>query len=471
MRRWNGVAIAALAVLSSAGAEMPAAQQATFAITHVAVIDTTGTPTRADMTVVIAGNRISHVGPTAGIAIPAGVEQLDGRGKFLIPGLWDMHFHWYHAPTLPVFVANGVTGARVMWGFPIHHQWRKEIDAGTLVGPRLVIGSAVIDGAPPVFGRRTAVGTASEARAAVAEARETSADFIKIYQKLSREAYFAIAIQANQSGLAFVGHVPSSISVEEASRAGQKSIEHETAFKSFSTREEELGRAFDTVYASTPLRQPTADDLRPLLRLAVDSYSRERVVTVSAELKKHETWVCPTLTAFRPMWMIAERSFRADPRIKYLPRPLKERFAAFANETRTVEDIRLWRRYYEQHSDSVRLMNDGGVPLLAGTDGGEPYSFPAFGLHDELRLFVEAGLTPLQALQTATLNPARFFAREKDFGTVAVGTLADLVLLDADPLAAIANTTKIHAVVANGRVFQRRDLDRLLANVEAAARQ
>jgi imidazolonepropionase-like amidohydrolase len=171
------------------------------------------------------------------------------------------------------------------------------------------------------------------------------------------------------------------------------------------------------------------------------------------------------------MWRVADEGFRADPRLKYLPRGLRDRFESFGKEPRSGDDVELWRRYYEIHSASVGHMRDAGVQLLAGTDGGEPYSFPAFGLHDELRLLVDAGLSPLAALQTATLNPARFFGREQDLGTIDEGKVADLVLLDASPLTAIGNTTKVNAVVANGRLFRRADLDELLAQAERAAKE
>jgi hypothetical protein len=358
-----------------------------------------------------------------------------------------------------------------MWGFPVHHEWRKQIASGTLIGPRMVIGSPILDGPQPVLRRMTSMVTPEDAGREVARAKDGGAEFIKIYLKLPRQLFFAVAEESKRNSISFVGHVPASVSVLEATRAGQRSIEHDGVLLGASSREHDLARALARAFSSTPERQPNGADLRPYLRMAVDTFDRERVTRLSAELKRNHTSVCPTLTVFRPMWRVADEGFRADPRLKYLPRGLRDRFESFGKEPRSGDDVELWRRYYEIHSASVGHMRDAGVQLLAGTDGGEPYSFPAFGLHDELRLLVDAGLSPLAALQTATLNPARFFGREQDLGTIDEGKVADLVLLDASPLTAIGNTTKVNAVVANGRLFRRADLDELLAQAERAAKE
>src|SRR5262249_19092575 len=155
-------------------------------------------------------------------------QVIDARGKFLIPGLWDMHVHWEMKDYLPLFIANGVLGVRVMWGMPIHHEWRKEISAGTLLGPRLNIASPIIDGPHPIWKGSVSVGNDAEARQAVIQAKQNGADFIKVYSLLPREAYFAIADETKKLGLPFAGHVPEAVNAGEASDAGQKSIEHLT---------------------------------------------------------------------------------------------------------------------------------------------------------------------------------------------------------------------------------------------------
>jgi len=209
-------------------AETASTKSTTLAITHVTVIDATGAPAHPDMTVLIKGNRITEVGKSGKIRVPEDAQVVSATGKFLIPGLWDMHVHWYDKDYLPLFIANGVTGIRIMWGMPRHHQWRTEIEAGQLLGPHMLIASPIVDGPKPVWPGSTTVANASEARQAVIQAKRDGADFIKVYSLLPRDAYFAIADESKKQGLPFEGHVPISVSAEEASNAGQKSIEHLT---------------------------------------------------------------------------------------------------------------------------------------------------------------------------------------------------------------------------------------------------
>ncbi|MGH9913929.1 MAG: amidohydrolase family protein, partial [Pyrinomonadaceae bacterium] len=180
------------------------------------------------MTVVITGGRISEIGKTGKVRLPKDAQVVDATGKFLIPGLWDMHAHWSQKEYLPLFTANGVTGTRIMWGFPYHHAWRKQIESGTLLGPRMNIASPIIDGPNPIWRGSTAVSNETEGREAVVKSKKDGADFIKVYSLLPRDAYFAIADEAKKQGIPFAGHVPESVSAGETSDAGQKSIEHLT---------------------------------------------------------------------------------------------------------------------------------------------------------------------------------------------------------------------------------------------------
>jgi len=205
------------------------------------------------MTVVITGSRISAIGETSKVRVPQDAQVVDATGKFVIPGLWDMHVHWYLKDYLPLFIANGVTGIRLMWGGPMHHAWRKEIEQGTLLGPRLVIASPIVDGPNPIWRGSLAVGNAAEAREAVRTSKQAGADFIKIYDRLPRDAFFAIVDEATKQGLRFAGHVPQSVSVVEASEAGQHSIEHLTGIlTASSTREDELRQAREDAWAHLP---------------------------------------------------------------------------------------------------------------------------------------------------------------------------------------------------------------------------
>jgi len=451
----------------------------TLAITHVTVIDATGAPARPDMTVLINGNRITEVGKSGKIRVPRDAQVVVATGKFLIPGLWDMHVHWYEKNYLPLFIANGVTGIRIMWGMPMHHQWRKEIDAGQLLGPHMLIASAIVDGPKPVWPGSTTVANASEARQAVIQAKRDGADFIKVYSLLPRDAYFAIADESKKQGIPFEGHVPISVSAEEASNAGQKSIEHLTGvLPACSTRAAELLKSSQqTLAAIIAGQQPPVSAVhgaasREWEESALETYSPQKAKALFAELKRNQTWQCPTLTVLHSIAFLDDPSFTNDSRLKYMPRDIRASWdpkTDFRLKTRTAEDWARSKKVFSKDAEIVGAMQRAGVEILAGTDTLNPYCFPGFSLHDELGLLVKAGLTPMEALQAATLNPARFMGKEKDFGTVETGKIADLVLLDANPLDDIANTKRIDAVVLGGKFFPRASLDGMLAKVEALA--
>src|SRR3989442_2070552 len=246
--------------------------------THVTVIDATGAPVKPEMTVVITGDRITEFAPTKTVRVPKDAQVVDATGKFLIPGLWDMHVHWYgyDKAYLRLFTANGVTGVRIMWGAPIHFEWRKEIQEGTLLGPRMVIASTILDGPKPIWPGSIAVANEAEARRSVIKVKREGADFVKVYSLLPRETYFAIADEAKKQGLPFAGHVPFFVSAGEASDAGQRSIEHLTGIlAACSAREEELRKGFEDAFSNLPQgrRLPSPAHTRLLTRMMLDTFS------------------------------------------------------------------------------------------------------------------------------------------------------------------------------------------------------
>src|SRR5262245_48051889 len=227
MKKALAVSLLFLATLSQ-GHPAKSLSPKQLVITNVTIIDVNGAPAASDMTVVITGDRITDVGLTKNLPTPKDAQVVSGAGKYLIPGLWDMHVHWYLREYLPLFLANGVTGIRLMWGMPMHHQWRRDQQGGTLLGPRMVIASPIVDGPNPICHGSAPVTTEVQAREAVNKARQDGADFIKIYTRLTRDAFFAIADETRKVGIPFAGHIPQSVTVAEASDAGQKSIEHLT---------------------------------------------------------------------------------------------------------------------------------------------------------------------------------------------------------------------------------------------------
>jgi len=474
---------------SPASPQGPSAKQRALVLTHVAVIDTTGGPLQADVMVVISGDRIAGMGKSGSIAVPAGSQVVDAAGEFLIPGLWDMHFHWYDERYLPLTIANGVTGVRVMLGYAEHYQWRKQIEARQLLGPRMVIASRALDG--PVKSAifpgpsSTVVENPAEGRQAVVNAREHGADFVKIVSYLSRDTFFAIADEAKKRRIPFVGHVPFSVSVKEASNAGQRSIEHLTGqqhltgmLDACSSREGDLLKLWQDALAKVVTSEQTdssliqGPDFRARMQLALDTYDARKAESLFAVLKANHTWISPTLTTERSYIFFGDRSIASDAWLRYTAAGARGGWSGeydWLSKAAGAEDVTLLKRVYQKDLELVDAMRRAGVEFLAGTDTGNPFTVPGFSLHNELALLVQAGFTPLEALQTATLNPARFLGREHDLGTVATGKLADLVLLNANPLEDISNTRRIAAVVYRGKLYPRASLDAELSNIEALA--
>ena len=437
-----------------------------LAFRHVNVIDATGSPVRPDMTVVVEGQRIVDLGKSGHVQIPKSAKIVDASGKFLIPGLWDMHVHtifgdWIPKDEkiiLPLFVANGVTGVRDMGSdLEAVKQWRSQIAAGKLLGPRMIVAGPMLDGPTPRFPSSVPVSDSASGRKLVDDLKNAGVDFIKIQSLVPRDGYFAAASEANKLGITFVGHVPDAVRASEASSAGQKSIEHFTGvFEGCSTIEDQLLKG------------------RKTLGQNVATFNRERAKTLIELFAKNQTWQVPTLAWERGQWLVDDIDLSQDPLIKYAPVAWKNRtWAMFKKdilETMDTDPLPVRKRFVQMELEMTLAMFRAGVPFMAGTDTAAGiHIFPGFSLHQELALFVEAGLTPMQALQTATLNPAKFLGTTANMGTVEKGKIADLVLLDANPLEDINNTRKIQAVVLAGRYFSRAQLDEMLHGVEVAA--
>jgi len=456
--------VSLLLAATSAGAQDTTGQPLAF--THVTVIDVTGAPPLPDMTVVIENRHIVELGKSSEIRPPHAARIIEARGKYLIPGLWDMHVHtvfgdWLPANehvSLPLFVANGITGVRDMGGdLAVLKPWRAQIEAGALLGPRMYIAGPMLDGPTPRFPSSAPVANAADGRRVVDELKAQGVDFIKIQSLIPRDGYFAAADEARKQGITFVGHVPDAIRASEASDAGQKSIEHFTGiFEGCSSIEDQL------------IKGPKS------LGQNVKFYDANRARVLIAQLAKNQTWQVPTLVWERGQWLIDDIDLHDDPLTRYAPAAWKDRtwpmFTRDILKDMDTDPLPVRKQFVQMELDMTLAMFRAGVPFMAGTDtAAGVHVFPGFSLHQELALFVRAGLTPMQALQTATLNPARFMGRLAELGTVQKGKLADLVLLDANPLDDIANTRRIRAVVLAGRYFDRSDLDRMLKGVERAA--
>jgi Amidohydrolase family len=454
-----------------------------IAITHVTVIDATGAAPQPDSTVIISDGRISAIGPANQVAIPRRARVVDASGKFLIPGLADMHIHLTGAGEpigsrefiIPLLIANGITTVRDMGGKVEYLKaLRAEIDSGKRIGPRIFFTGPYLDGNPPSFQPSIVVQTPAEAIAAVDKLHSEGVDFIKVQSRLQPEPYYAIALESKRLNIRFLGHVPDSITAAAASDAGQASIEHLTGvLLGCSTREEELRqRRLAPVPPGEDKAQKLARD-RAWTKDLLDSYSAQKAENLFQKFLANRTWQVPTLPLLIHLAYLVPESDRAgDTRLKYIPRDVRQNWDRSRNElldARTEEDFALQRRLVKQSLAGVKTMNDAGVPFMAGTDAAAPNVFPGFSLHEDLALLVEAGLTPMQALQAATVRPAEFLGPTAEQGTIEAGKRADLVLLDANPLEDIHNTQKIRALIVNGRLLDRNELNALLAGVEKFA--
>ena len=492
-----------------AAQQVGAPRENAVAITHVTVIDVVTGAELPDRTLLVRDHHIVTVDTTPRVRVPAGARRVDGTGRFLIPGLWDMHAHFggdrlARTNTFPLFIANGITGARDMWGDcdsicatsardndrPVSaatvRRWKHDIGSGALIGPRLVAASAIFDGPSPEFPGSYAIHSPEEARNRVRLAKQHRVDFIKVLVGLSRESYLAIVDEAKRQGLSVAGHVPYEMTAVEVSNAGQRSIEHTAdvdGFGSYGYRgascSDRPDAVRDALTAARTTRDTTTAELRRLrlayLRALTESYSESLCARLFAQFVRNDTWRVLTLVAERiaDMARLGDTLPAADPRLQYVDPATHEAWLRAvpldAHSQRTGEDSALFLAFVRIRLALPGAMQRAGVQLLAGTDEPNPWVIPGFSLHEELALLADGGLTPLEALQTATINPARFLRATDSLGVVAPGKLADLVLLDADPLMDIRNTSRIAAVIVNGRYFARPALNEMLAGAARAA--
>ena len=431
--------------------ESAATTESVLLLENVTVIDGTGAPARAGLSVVVTGERISVVGPVGSVRAISGpgAEPIDASGQFLIPGLWDMHVHLggLDAGTRagPAFIAHGVTGVRDM-GSPLDEiltlrdGWRNASPSG----PRLVAAGPILQGPLPFeLPLVRSVGGPAEARAAVDDLHRAGVDFIKVGDTVPADAYRALADRARRRGLPVVGHLPVGIGAADAALAGQRSIEHFGSARfhglllAASSEEGPLTRRVRALLDAARQGDAAAD--AHLFRAALtgplaDSFRPQKAAALFRTFADRGTAQVPTLVALRSVW-----DAQAD--------------------GMTEQDRRAADRVRDRYREMVRLMRDAGVPILAGTDQAPDGA----SLHRELELLVEAGLFPAEAIAAATSGPAAFLGLSDEVGTVEAGKRADLVLLDGDPLADITNTRRIAAVVVGGLLLDRTELQGLVA--------
>jgi len=451
--------------------------------TPIAIVDVTVVPMDRErlvehQTIVVQGGRITAMGPSQSVRFPKTAQQIDGRGKFLMPGLTDMHVHFVREalPEMPqtsglnertrqpgmpasaskdhelenrayalMFMANGVTTVRNMWGSETIDALAKEINSGSLTGPHIYSTGPITDGNPPDWASSRIVETPPQADEAVRSDKQKGYVGIKVYSFLSKDGYNAIIAAARRQGLPVVGHVPISVGLEGAIAAHQDSIEHLDGFWPLLAPDDSAGKIRS---ASEVIQQADLKKLPAIVRA----------------IKAADAWICPTVVVYDAR--------RTDPvgleEASFVPPDVFRRYDRMYPNRGT--DPRATPQAHAVFLAVLAALHSGGAHLLLGTDTMKIGTLPGYSLHTELENFAAAGMTPYEAIRAGTIDAAKFLHQEGEFGVVRTGLRADLLLVEANPLADVKNTSKIAGVMASGRWFTAAELNRQLVALRASYR-
>ena len=467
--------LAALALLAFASPVLAASKQGDVIIRHVTIIDVEAAKTIAEQAVVLKGEDIVAVGGDAVIARNwRAARTIEGKGRYLIPGLWDMHVHFgggaelieENKALLPLYVANGITTIRDASGdLPDQVlRWRGEIADGSLFGPRLLTSGAKIEGIAPLWKGTIEVGSEADVDAALDRLKNRDkVDFVKITDSTLKPELFLYALgRAKALGLRTSGHIPMALTTQQAVDAGISSIEHLDYAYNAGARDE-IAIAAD--FAAGRIDRAEAN------RRLDAGFDRDTAMAAYRRFAAKGVFVTPTLNGSRIIAYLDRDDHSKDERLAYLGPKLRKTYdwrieraakadaAGIAARHKQIEDV----------ATILPMLAEAGVPIIAGTDAGflNSFNYPGFGLHDEIELFVEKGLTPAQALASATRAGPAWFGWLDRYGAIQPGMAADLVLLTKNPLEDIAATRAIDTVVMRGAVFDRAALDKMLADTRA----
>ncbi|SDW51028.1 amidohydrolase family protein [Lysobacter enzymogenes] len=466
-----------VAVFAAAGAH--AAEPVDLLIRHANVVDVIAGKLRSDRLIAVRGDRIVAVEADAKAARFAAQRSIDASGKYAIPGLWDMHVHFgggdklieENKNLLPLYVAHGIAAVRDAAGdlSPSVFEWRDAVAAGRLDGPTIFTSGPKLEGYKSIWPGDIEVGSHAEIAKALDQLQGWKVDFVKITDNtLSPELFMDALQQARARGLRVSAHLPFVLPVDEVSQAGLSSIEHiEYAYKAGSSQEAQI---------SAMVRRGEIDSREGWNRIQA-SFDRKTALAAYRRLAQRGTAVTPTLNGSFVTTYLDRDDHKNDPYLQYIGPGLQATYAWRVERAAKDDAAAIVRRHerYQRNASILPLLQQAGVNILAGTDAGflNSFNYPGVGLHDEMQRFVESGLTPLQTLQAATINGARFLGQDKQHGSLAAGKAADIVLLDADPLRDIGSTRKIDTFVLRGQVHDRAALDAMLAQVrgEVAAQR
>lgn len=429
-----------------------AARAGDIAITDATVVPMTADGELAHQTVVIRGDRIAAIAPAAGVRLPAGVTVIDGAGKWLMPGLADMHVHTWHDDDRALFLAAGVTTVRNMWGVPQHVVWRDQIARGELLGPTIVTSGSLIDGAPPDWAGSVVLTRPEDAEALVAAQQTAGYDFLKTVSRLTPEAYRALAAAAERHGMVLTGHVQYSVGVDGALAVRQRSIEHLDGYlAALVPPGSPLPSVDDPQWTRAVLARMDAGRLAGLIQRTIDA----------------GTWNCPTLIAYdsAPELHSAEDLAQHMPWFGEISAARRARWTHdFLSAHPTADDVATARAANAQLARIAAALAAAGAPVLVGTDTGGPFVIPGEALHEEIERLVAAGVPRPRVLRAATADAWRYFGKPHDAGVIEVGARADLLLVASDPLTAALPLVP-DGVMVRGRWLPRAELTAGLADI------
>jgi imidazolonepropionase-like amidohydrolase len=428
----------------------------TVAFVDVDVVPMNRMEVLENQTVIVSNGHVADIGETAGLKIPNDALRIEGKNRYLLPGLADMHVHQWSQGDLLLFIANGITTIRNMWGTSRQLVWRDKIAKGELLGPTIYTAGPILDGKPPVWNGSKVIETTSEAEQEVAREKKEGYDFVKVYNGLSREVYDAILAAADKYGLPVAGHIPDAVGLNHALKTGQASIEHLTGY-------------LTAIEADNSPFKGKRD--RKSRYAASDFVDENKIPQVVTDTVQAGTWNCVTLVVLQRFVSTQEaEQLLQRPEMKYASPidlaswdPSKD----FRMKTMTASDFEQVRKGDRLRQKLAKALHHAGAHILLGTDTPNPFVVQGFSIHEELQNLVQAGLTPYEAIRAGTSSAAQFLNATKEFGTIEVGKRADLILVDDNPLKDVSNLSHRVGVMVRGQWFTeiqlRKMLDELLA--------
>lgn len=419
------------------------------AFTNVAVLPMTGEELLENQTVVVEGDRIITVASAGNISIDEETEIIDGSGKYLIPGLAEMHGHVpptdppdnapsyytdeYVEHTLFLYVAAGVTTVRGMLGWPNQLQLKEKVNSGEMIGPNLYLAGPSFSG--------NSISSPQEAIEKVKQQKQEGWDLLKIHPGLTRAEYDAMAETATEVGIRFGGHVPEDVGIEHAIEMGQETMDH-------------------------------IDGYYRWLQQFEESEWESRMKDIVAETKAAGVWIVPTQALWETIIGAADyEAMKQYEELKYIPPAVRENYNNFVTnniDNNSDQEREEALKQAEWRRKLLQEMNEQGVHILMGTDAPQLFSVPGFSIHRELPHMEAAGMTPYEIIESGTVNVGAYFSNEDDFGTIAEGERADLLLLNNNPLEGIANLQNHAGVMVQGKWYSREMIGQRLQEIEAA---